>query len=170
MPIRYRETSTGDDDGDSDVPGLTFVGGLIVFLLIIGFIGWNTRPTTVVYPHACYRYDMEEDEDWEEGFEPTSGKPPPAAKPRPQVAKATKAGAGLKSNKALNQASGDVIKAALDKRLKRRTPLPTPKPVAKAPAEVLKPPPAIHRAEGFAPQQKKRAGEEITSLSVSRLA
>ena len=104
MASRYRaDTSKGDNyDQDSDVPGLAFVGGLIVFLLIIGFIGWNTRPTTVVYPHACYRYDVDEDDDWEEeGFEPTNGKAQGVipAKPRPQVAKATKAGTGLKSNK-----------------------------------------------------------------------
>ena len=175
MASGYRaNTSKGDNyDQDSDVPGVAFVGGLIVFLLIIGFIGWNTRPTTVVYPHACYRYDMDEDEDWEEGFEPTNGKVPAAipAKPR-AVAKATKAGAGLKSNKSLDKASSDVIKAAMDKRMKRRTPIPTPKPVAKAPADAMKPPPppAIHRAEGFTQETQKKKGQQIVSLNMTHLA
>ena len=71
-----RDNATDIYDREGENPGAGLVVGLLVFLLVIGLIGWHTRPVHVAYTHTCRRYETEDDDDdddWEEGYAEDDG-------------------------------------------------------------------------------------------------
>ena len=115
-------------------------------------IGWSTYPPPRAYPHHCRRYELhDDDEEWEEYYEPVPKAQATMAAGRPgqlkPVAKITKNAQNIVKQ---------VIKRRLDQR-RNRAPLKSPPTVVKpTPKPALK---LKQRREGFDPldgrQQKK---------------
>ena len=158
---------------ESDNPGLALVAGLFVFLLVIGLIGWHTRPAPVVYSHSCRRYELDNEEDeWYEGFE--SGNTSPSPK-QPAVKALVKAGTGLKADKNLNKASQNAIKAAIAKRINKRVASPKGKPTTKTMAKpaAAKPsasPPNAQKSEGYQETKTKKPTLDVKPVMVTSIS
>ena len=155
---------------DSDSPGLGLLVGLVVFLLIVGLIGWHTRPVPVAYSHSCRRYEPDDEEDWEEGYEPDNKR---RAVAKPASKAVVKAGTGLKTDKNLNQASQDAIKAAIAKRMNKRTAKPAapPKPPAVTKSAAVRPPPKKEHFQAADAKKKAAAApaSEVKAVRVTAL-
>ena len=156
---RQRYASDRDEGDGTAFPGFGMVVGLLLFLLIIGMIGWSTQPTQVAYPHKWQRYEMDEDdEDWEEYYEP--GPNGQGVKSKPGV---------LRTSTLLSKKAQDVVKKVIGKKIeKRQQPKPILKPVAKL-FTMKAPPPKAEGYEKAKDKKKVSIAEEIRPIKVSEI-